>query len=155
MLTRKRNPIQAAVLIRTLLQSFFLQTNQEMDWFQTEPASKAYIGAATVCLLLLWRKIFVMIGCGHYSDFCFTTVNLKMLYHLIYRKPCIGSLIIFNPNISVHFLHTVLYTFPIVLTKRICLTIKSFFSWWSIPLSSILMTSIFVLGLILIREISC
>ena len=81
-----------------------------------------------VCRLLLWRKTFVTIGCRHYSDFRFTTVNLKMLYHLIYRKPCIGSLIIFNPNTSVHFLHTVLYTFPIVLTRRICLTIKSFFS---------------------------
>ena len=38
------------------------------------------------------------------------------------------NLIIFNPNTSVHFLHTVLYTFPIVLTRRICLTIKSFLS---------------------------
>ena len=28
-----------------------------------------------------------------------------------------------------HILHTVLYTFPKVLTRRICLTIKSFFSW--------------------------
>ena len=37
-----------------------------------------------------------------------------------------------HPNISVHILHTVLYTFPKVLTWRICLTIKSFSSWWSI-----------------------
>ena len=29
------------------------------------------------------------------------------------------------PNISVHILHTVLYTFLMVLTRRICLTIKS------------------------------
>ena len=28
-------------------------------------------------------------------------------------------------------LYTVLYTFPKVLTRRICVAIKSFFSWWS------------------------
>ena len=33
-----------------------------------------------------------------------------------------------------HILHTVLYTFPKVLKKTICLWIKSFFSWWSFPL---------------------
>ena len=37
------------------------------------------------------------------------------------------------PNISMHILHTVLYTFPKVLTRRICLTIKCFFTWWSLP----------------------
>ena len=41
-----------------------------------------------------------------------------------------------HPNISMHILHTVLYTFPKVLTRRICLTIKSFFSWWSFLLFS-------------------
>ena len=34
-----------------------------------------------------------------------------------------------HPNISMHILHTVLHTFTKVLTRRICLTIKSFFSW--------------------------
>ena len=33
MLTWKRNPTRAAVLIRTLPQSFTLQTNKEIDWF--------------------------------------------------------------------------------------------------------------------------
>ena len=33
-----------------------------------------------------------------------------------------------HPNISMHILHTVLYTFPVVLTRRICLTIKGFLS---------------------------
>ena len=31
-----------------------------------------------------------------------------------------------NPNISIHILHTVFYTFPTVLKMRKCLTIKSF-----------------------------
>ena len=34
-----------------------------------------------------------------------------------------------HPNISMHILHTVLYTFPEVLSRRICLTVRSFFSW--------------------------
>ena len=34
-----------------------------------------------------------------------------------------------HPNISIYFLHTVLYAFPMALTKRICLTINSFFCW--------------------------
>ena len=33
-----------------------------------------------------------------------------------------------------HILHTVLCTHPTVLTKRICLTIKSFSGWSSFPL---------------------
>ena len=32
-----------------------------------------------------------------------------------------------------HILHTVLCTYPTVLTKRICLTIKNFSGWWSFP----------------------
>ena len=33
-----------------------------------------------------------------------------------------------------YIIHNVLSTFPKVLTRRICLTIKSFFSWWSFVL---------------------
>ena len=36
-------------------------------------------------------------------------------------------------DISIHILHTVLYAFSKVLTRRICLIIKSFYSWWSFP----------------------
>ena len=48
-------------------------------------------------------------------------------------------LFIFNPlhpNISMYILHTVLYTSPKVLTRRIYLTFKSFLSQWSFPLFS-------------------
>ena len=41
-----------------------------------------------------------------------------------------------HPNISIQILHTILYIFPKVLTRRICVTINSFFSWWSFPLFS-------------------
>ena len=32
-------------------------------------------------------------------------------------------------NISIHISHTALYTFALVLTRRIYLTIKSYYSW--------------------------
>ena len=38
------------------------------------------------------------------------------------------------PPLKCHFLHTLIYTSPKVLTKRICLTIRSFLSWWSFPI---------------------
>ena len=41
-----------------------------------------------------------------------------------------------HPNIRIHILHTVLYTFPDVVARRICLTIKRLFSWLSFPLFS-------------------
>ena len=41
-----------------------------------------------------------------------------------------------HPHIITCIFHTVLHTFPKVLTRRICLTNKSFFSWWSFPLFS-------------------
>ena len=37
---------------------------------------------------------------------------------------------------SMHVLHTALYTFPKMLTKRICLSIRNFFRLWSLPLFS-------------------
>ena len=41
-----------------------------------------------------------------------------------------------HPNIGIHILRTVLCTFTKVLTRRICLTIKHFFTWGSFPLFS-------------------
>ena len=35
----------------------------------------------------------------------------------------------FHPNISMHILHTVPYTFPKVLVRRICFIIQSYSNW--------------------------
>ena len=51
-----------------------------------------------------------------------------------------------HPDISMHTLHTVLNTFPYVLARRICLTVKRFF---------ILITLMFDSGVILKGEIRC
>ena len=38
------------------------------------------------------------------------------------------------PSLKYHILHTFINTSPKLLTKRICLTIRSFLSWWSFPI---------------------
>ena len=51
---------------------------------------------------------------------------------------CCLFVFVFNPEhlkLSMHIFHTVLYTFPMVLTRRICLK-KQELSWWSFPLLS-------------------
>ena len=47
-----------------------------------------------------------------------------------------------NTNISMHILHTVLYRFPVVLTRRICLMIKSILSFFHFLYSHHLTVSI-------------
>ena len=63
--------------------------------------------------------------------------NISHLTNLVYLTVQFNPL---QPNISMHILHTILFTFPTVLTGRICLTIKSFFSWWSFILLWTLMS---------------
>ena len=50
-------------------------------------------------------------------------------YWILFFKSCSHCFPVnpLHPNISMHILHTVLYTSPKVLTRRICLRIKSFF----------------------------
>ena len=55
--------------------------------------------------------------------------HLKQLRLWLYLNPL-------HPNISMHILHTFLYIFTGVMTRRICQTIKSFLSCWSFPLIS-------------------
>ena len=66
---------------------------------------------------------------------CYRSVSVNRWFSLYreYSLPRrIWSLYPHHSNISMHILHTVLYTFPKVLTRRICLTIHSFFRWWSL-----------------------
>ena len=56
-------------------------------------------------------------------------VSIKTQKAVLYNQKL--TLDPFHPNISIHILHTVLYTFPQVLTRRIFSTIKSFISWLS------------------------
>ena len=54
-------------------------------------------------------------------------------------------------NISMHILFTVLYTFPIILMRRISRTFKTFFEW--VVISNILITLMFDSAVMKYREI--
>ena len=61
-----------------------------------------------------------------------TTVCVRIQRYLRIRV----SINPLHPKISIHILHTVFSTFPKVLIRRFCRTIKSFCAWWSFPLFS-------------------
>ena len=55
------------------------------------------------------------------------------------KKNLTSTEIAFNPlrsNVSIYVLLSVLCIFPLVMTRRICLTIWSLLDWWSSPLFS-------------------
>ena len=66
------------------------------------------------------------------------TTHLISMFIFAIETFMVISLNPLHPNIRLYILHTVLYTFPKKLTGRICLTIKNFFSWRSLPLLSLL-----------------
>ena len=56
-----------------------------------------------------------------------TIIRKKFTTHTVYLY-CTSKSNPLNPNTIMNFLHIVLHTIPKVLTRRICFTIKSFFS---------------------------
>ena len=65
--------------------------------------------------------------------------QLSSWFHSVKNTKAPHNYFFFNSlhlNISMHILHTIFHTFLKELTRRICFTIKSFFSWWSFPLCS-------------------
>ena len=72
---------------------------------------------------LLWKNKYFIIYCITYEEFLWYWMWIlffKSDSHCFPVNPL-------HPNISMHILHTVLFTSPKELTRRICLTIKSFF----------------------------
>ena len=72
---------------------------------------------------LLWKNKYFIIYCITYEEF------LWYWMWILFFKSCSHCFPVNpgQPNISMHILHTVLYTSPKVLTRSICLRIKSFF----------------------------
>ena len=85
-------------------------------------------------LLKQWLSIWVASRC-----FGLPLSTLKNYFVLVRFFPTLeleGRFNPLRPNIGMHILHTVLYTFPKVLTRRICLLIKRLLPWWPFPLFS-------------------
>ena len=91
---------------------------------------------------LLWILIF-LINPGFPEQTIWVELNLSCSFLTEWHSNllCLATNLFFyfttwwvfdplHPNISMHILHTVLYTFPKLLERRICFkTIKSFFGW--------------------------
>ena len=95
---------------RGLFKKIFFYTRQPPGWKSRRPQN--------VYLALVLTAII-------YSS---STLHIYNWIHDVFNP--------LHPNIRVHILHTVLYTFPDVVARRICLTIKRLFSWLSFPLFS-------------------
>ena len=70
------------------------------------------------------------------EQFTATGVSARLSGYMTKTRGQCGDLYPLHPYIRMHILPTVLHTFPKRLIRRICLTIKSCFSWWSSPLFS-------------------
>ena len=119
---------------RWLIMSFtvnnhFLFVNERHPFFDREPYYAFWLdGMKSMLFMTCCYPESVMYVRG-YFDF----VLRKIVFGSLHDQ--VNSL---QLKIGRNILQTVLHTFPKVLTRRICLTIKSFFSWWSFPF--ILMT---------------
>ena len=85
-----------------------------------------------------------LLGCRHASDQtaehgleCPAVRNFHLNFTEMFFKLLKSIKYLFTlytlKSLCIIILHTVLYTFPKVLTRRICLPIKSFFCWASFP----------------------
>ena len=90
---------------------FFCYTRQPSGWKSRRPQNDVYLAFVLNAII--------------YSS---STLHIYNWLHDVFNP--------LHPNIRMHILQTVLYIFPYVLARRICLTIKRFFSWLSFPLFS-------------------
>ena len=90
---------------------FFCYTRQPSGWKSRRPQNDVYLAFVLNAII--------------YSS---STLHIYNWLHDVFNP--------LHPNIRMHILHTVLYTFPNVLARRICLTIKRFFSWILFPFFS-------------------
>ena len=108
-----------------------------------------YNNAVRYPVLLYQTFFFVVVCCCWFSYFLVTifpwknqTINslhITRVFQIVIAKFLETFSWVFNPlhpKIRMHILHTALNTFPKEKTRRICLPIKSFISWWSFSLFS-------------------
>ena len=103
---------------------------KNITWTSRNPQTNHCLHHLSRCS---WKKI------AQYLELCWQTIRRNIPTSEKQQKSSFLFLSIcelFYPNISIHILCTSLYTFLMVLTRRICLPIRSLLSWWSFPLFS-------------------
>ena len=110
--------------------------NDVIKWFTqrkyywvTFLVKNMYFNMRVLHLYWYWRECESSLCPARYPKFCLRARKERNWSWAVTVNPV-------HPNISMHILHTVLYTFPMVLTRRICFKFKSFFSWWLFPIFS-------------------
>ena len=104
-------------------------TNNEWgEWWENKIWRSCRL--CTLFKMLTRERKILFVSNGLVSNF--TLTNLQ------YQVSRSGQLGInpFHPKIGVYILHIVLFTFLLIQTMRICLTIRSFLNLWSFPLHS-------------------
>ena len=103
---------------------------KNITWTSRNPQTNHCLHHLSRCS---WKKT------AQYLELCWQTIRRNIPTSEKQQKSSVLFLSIcelFHPNISIHILCTSLYTFLMVLTRRICLPIRSLLSWWSFPLFS-------------------
>ena len=103
---------------------------KNITWTSRNPQTNHCLHHLSRCS---WKKT------AQYLELCWQTIRRNIPTSEKQQKSSILFLAIcelFHPNISIHILCTSLYTFLMVLTRRICLPIRRLSSWWSFPLFS-------------------
>ena len=90
---------------------FFCYTRQPTGWKSRRPQNDVYLAFVLNAII--------------YSS---SSLHIYNWLHDVFN--------LLHSNIRMCILQTVLYIFPYVLVRRICLTVKRFFSWLSFPLFS-------------------
>ena len=103
--------LRVPTIVEVSLKRFFFCTRQPPGWKSRRPQNDFYLAFVLNAIL--------------YSS---SNLHIYNWLHDVFNP--------LHPNIRMHILQTVLYIFPYVLARRICLTIKRFFSWLSFPLFS-------------------
>ena len=83
-----------------------------------------FLGGKSYCKVMSAMKVF----CFHSP----TPLSVFNCYQdVVYQTEEVAEMFLYplHPNISIHILHTVICMFTEVLTRKICLAIKSFCSW--------------------------
>ena len=126
-------PIVVHVLTKRYNQTVNSEWAKKRCFFSNCKPGKFKKKKAETCLeneVVSWASLILLL----HQERTGRAVLLCLCWHELVEKVPGNSTFYYNPlhrNISKDILHTVLYTFPMLLTRRICLTTKSFSSWWS------------------------
>ena len=99
----------------------------------------AFLWYMSISVLYKWNQLDAT-SCDRVLDQreVITTAKDLLIINVVFSWCCryFSPRSLLHPSVSIHIHYTVLFTFLMLLTRRICLAIRSFLNWWSFPLFS-------------------